>query len=99
MVFTSSFLINILDIFSFILQVYSWIIIGRVIVSWVNADTYNPIVRFIYDVTEPVMGRIRRFFPISFSGLDFSPVIVFIGIWFVQVIISSMQDQIRYWVN
>ena len=66
------------------LTLYMWIIIARAVLSWVSPDPYNPIVRFIYSVTEPVLSQIRRRLPVSFSGIDFSPIIVFLIIIFLQ---------------
>ncbi len=79
-----NFLAAIAGIVDFLLTVYMWIIIGRAVISWVNADPYNPIVRFLYEVTEPLLGRIRRLLPVSFGGLDLSPVILIILIMFLQ---------------
>lgn len=79
---------NLLDAFAvvleYVLQIYSWIVIARVVISWVNADPYNPIVRAIYSMTEPVLSRIRRALPVYGGGIDFSPIVVFIGIMFLQ---------------
>jgi YggT family protein len=66
------------------LNVYMWIIIARALVSWVNPDPYNPIVRFLYNVTEPVLGTIRRRLPLIFGGLDLSPLLVILAIVFLQ---------------
>lgn len=99
MIFTSNFIVQILGIFSYILTIYGYVIVARVVISWVNADPYNPIVRFIYDITEPVLERIRRYIPISVGGLDFSPILVVIGVWVIQVIITSLQEQVRYWIS
>ncbi len=99
MVFVNSLTVNILGIISYILTVYGWVIIRRVVISWVNADPYNPIVRFIYEITEPILGRIRRYVPLSFGGIDFSPIVVVIGIWLLQVIIESLQKQIVFWMS
>ena len=63
----------------FLLTAYMWVIIGRAVISWVSADPYNPIVRFLYEATEPVLSRIRGILPISVGGIDFSPVIVIMG--------------------
>ena len=51
-----------------VLTLYMWLIIGRVIISWVNADPYNPIVRFLYNATEPVLYRVRRALPARTGG-------------------------------
>jgi YggT family protein len=62
-----------------------WVIVGRAIISWVNPDPYNPIVRFLHDVTEPLLSRIRRFVPFtSTAGMDFSPIILILMVLFLQ---------------
>ncbi|HPJ96613.1 MAG TPA: YggT family protein [Syntrophales bacterium] len=66
------------------LTIYMWIIIIRALLSWVNPDPYNPIVRFLYGVTEPVLSFVRRKLPLGSFGIDFSPVIVILGIWLLQ---------------
>lgn len=67
-----------------VLVAYMWIIIGRAIISWVNADPYNPIVRFLYEVTEPVLIRLRRYIPLVAGGIDFSPMILIFAIMFLR---------------
>ncbi len=79
-----NFVMAVAQLIDFVLGIYVWIIIGRAIVSWVNADPYNPIVRFLYEATEPLLGRIRRALPIQMGGLDFSPLILIMGIMFLQ---------------
>jgi len=66
-----------------ILTLYMWFIIARAVISWVNADPYNPIVRFLISATEPVLYPIRRRLPM-FGGIDFSPIIVILVIIFIQ---------------
>lgn len=80
----NNFLMALAGIIDFLLTAYMWIIIGRAIISWVNADPYNPIVRFLYEATEPVLGRIRRVLPLSMGGIDFSPMILIVAIMFLQ---------------
>ncbi len=79
-----NFLMAIANLINFVLTAYMWIIIGRAIISWVNADPYNPIVRFLYEATEPLLGRIRRALPITMGGIDFSPLILIMVIMFLQ---------------
>ena len=66
------------------LGIYMWIIIIRALLSWVNPDPYNVIVQFLYSITEPVMARVRQLLPMSGVGIDFSPIIVILGIIFLQ---------------
>lgn len=80
-------------ILSYVLWAYMWIVIGAVIISWVGADPYNPIVRFLHQATEPVFYRVRRYLPMSGWGLDFSPIIVLLAIYFTRVfLIRSLMD-------
>lgn len=72
--------ISIAKVISMIINIYQFIIIGSVIISWVGADPYNPIVRFLRQATEPVFSRVRRILPraIFKIGLDFTPLIVLV---------------------
>jgi YggT family protein len=67
------------------LEIYMWLIIARALISWVNPDPYNPIVRFLYNVTEPVLSYLRRRFPMVYGGLDLSPLVVLAAIIFLKV--------------
>lgn len=89
-----NFLSAVAGLINLILSAYMWVVIGRAIISWVNPDPYNPIVRFLYDVTEPVLARIRRIVPIMGGGLDFSPMILIIIIYFLQSFIVPTLQQL-----
>ena len=80
----SNFLNALATLIDFVLSAYMWIIIGRAIISWVNADPYNPIVRFIHEVTEPLLYRIRRVLPLVAGGIDLSPMVLIMAIIFLQ---------------
>lgn len=71
------------QVLDMLLSLYMWIIIARAVLSWVNPDPYNPIVRFINQATEPVLYQVRRYLP-SFGGIDFSPLIVLFLIMFLK---------------
>jgi YggT family protein len=62
------------QVVSLVFQIYIFIVIARALVSWVNPDPYNPIVRFLYSATEPVLARMRRILPLQFSGIDLTPI-------------------------
>jgi YggT family protein len=82
---------------SMVLTIYMWIVIIRCFVSWVNPDPYNPIVRFLYTVTDPVFYRLRRALPfLSTSGVDLSPIVIVVGIYFLQsFLVQSLYDLAR----
>ncbi len=76
----------------YLLNVYMWIVIIRAIISWVSPDPYNPIVRFLYRATEPVLGYVRRIVP-SLGGIDVSPILVLVLIVFLdQFLVETITE-------
>ncbi|HEY2989517.1 MAG TPA: YggT family protein [Candidatus Binatia bacterium] len=89
----ANFLIAVAQVLYYLLEAYKWIVIARAVISWVNPDPYNPIVRFLYAATEPVLYRIRRALPLYAGGIDFSPILVFVVIIFLQYfVVQSLMD-------
>ncbi|MBI4241186.1 MAG: YggT family protein [Candidatus Rokubacteria bacterium] len=78
------FLVALAKLVNLALWAYMWIIVIRALISWVNPDPYNPIVRFLYRITEPVLRPIRYRLPTWQIGLDLSPLIVILIIYFLQ---------------
>ncbi len=78
------FLMAVANVLNFVLLAFMWIVIARAILSWVNPDPYNPIVRFIHNVTEPVLYQIRTKIPINFGGIDLSPILVILVVYFLR---------------
>jgi YggT family protein len=66
-----------------------WLIIGRCILSFIRHDPYHPIIKFIYEVTEPVMSPFRRLLPPA-GGLDFSPMLAVFAVYLVQSIVIKI---------
>ena len=86
-----NFIIAAAKIIHIVLTIYMWIIIARAILSWVNPDPYNQIVQFLYRVTEPVLALVRRWLPFGRIGIDVSPIIVILVIYFLdEFLIKSM---------
>ena len=79
----ANFIIAIAQIVGAILTILTWIIIIRALISWVNPDPYNPIVQFLYRVTEPILMPIRRILP-AMGGFDLSPIVALVGIMFIR---------------
>ena len=83
--FVAGYLVTaVANLVNVVLLVYMWIIIARAILSWVNPDPHNPIVRFLYRVTEPVLRPVRDRLPTFQMGLDLSPMVVLLGIYFLK---------------
>lgn len=77
-------IVSIARILDILLGMYKWIIIISALISWVNPDPYNPVVRFLYLVTDPVLRPIRRLIGYRLGPIDISPLIVIIAIIFLQ---------------
>ncbi len=78
-------IIAIAKILDILLEIYKWVIIIAAIISWVNPDPYNPIVRFLYSVTEPALKPIRRIIGFRLGPIDISPLVAILAIIFVQM--------------
>ena len=93
MPFFSNFLTAIAKVLDVVLSIFMWIVIARAILSWVNPDPYNPIVRFIHNINEPVLHQIRKRLPLNFGGIDFSPILVLLAVIFLQqFVVQSLYD-------
>ena len=89
----ANFVSAIAGVLDIVLDIYMYIVIISALISWVNPDPYNPIVRFLYSVTEPVFSAVRRVLPIPPMGIDFSPIIVLLAILFLrQFLIKTLQQ-------
>jgi YggT family protein len=92
----ANFLDALAQVLYFLLEAYMWIVVARAVISWVNPDPYNPIVRFLYSATEPVLYRLRRALPLYAGGIDFSPILVFVVIIFLQrFLVQTLYDMAR----
>jgi YggT family protein len=88
------FLLAVAWLLGYVLKAYMWIIIIRALLSWVNPDPWNPIVRFLYQVTEPVLRPIRQRLPST--GIDFSPVVVILAIYFLEHFLIRVIVEMAY---
>jgi YggT family protein len=80
----TNFVVTVAQILESVLALYTWVVIASAVLTWVEPNPYNPIVRFIYSVTEPVFDWVRRHIPVFFGGIDFSPMIVIFAIIFIR---------------
>ncbi len=87
-----NFILALARIIEFALGAYVWVVIARAVISWVNPDPYNPIVRFLHQVTDPLLDRIRRYLP-PMGGLDLSPILLLMAIYFLlSFLVPSLQQ-------
>ena len=92
----ANLLVALAQVLDYLLWAYMWIVIARALLSWVSPDPRNPIVRFLYSATEPVLYRVRRALPLYAGGVDLSPIIVFVAIYFLELfVVRSLYDLAR----
>ena len=85
-------LIAVATVLEYVLVIFMFITIARAVLSWVSPDPYNPIVRFIHNVTEPVLYQIRKRLPMMYGGIDFSPIVVILIIIFLRIfVVGSLE--------
>ena len=94
-----NFIIAAAKVIDIALTLYMWIIIARAVISWVNPDPYNPIVTFLYRATEPVLAPIRRWIPLRGMGIDISPIIVILVIYFLQMFLVKTMIQMTTYLR
>lgn len=80
-------------ILSILIKAFNFLIIARVIISWVNADPFNPLVRIITSSTDPLLNPIKRRMPRMAGPIDFSPLILILVLFFLdQFLVASLLD-------
>jgi len=87
------FIMAVAKVLDVILITYMWVVVARAVLSWVNPDPFNPIVRFIHNVTEPVLYQVRTRIPVNFGGMDLSPIVVFAVIIFLRTFVVNSLNQ------
>jgi len=82
---------TLVSVIGWMLSAYMWVVIISALITWVNPDPYNPIVRFLRNATEPVFYRIRRWLPfVVVGGFDLSPILVIVAIQLITRILNQL---------
>lgn len=76
------------DLVDFVLLTFIVLVLARVVISLVNADSYHPIVPLVIQLTEPLLKPFRRLLP-NIAGLDFSPMVLLLVLMLARVLIAS----------
>ncbi len=66
-----------------LISIYEIVLIVRIVLTWIPHNNYNPAIQFLYKITEPVLAPVRKVIP-PVMGMDFSPIVVFIGLGFLK---------------
>jgi YggT family protein len=97
----ASVLIGLAEVLRFVLVVYQWVLIARAVISWVSPDPRNPIVRFLYQVTDPAIRVIRRrlpaslrYFPLDIAFFVLFALVIF-GLYGIVPMLSGYGELLR----
>lgn len=92
-------LLSVATIADILLLIYTFVIVAAVVLSWVNPDPLNPLVRVLRNITEPVMDYLRPYIPLV-GGLDLTPVVLVAIIAFIRqgvlTVIAHMAKDMIY---
>ncbi|WP_027364832.1 YggT family protein [Desulfotruncus alcoholivorax] len=81
--------IGIITFINVAFEVYTWLIFIRIILSWVRLNPYQPLVKFIYETTEPFLGLFRRIIP-PIGVVDISPIAAFFALELVRRLLTNI---------
>ena len=73
-----------------LINVYIWVVIITALLSFVNPDPFNPIVQFLYRITNPAYALVRKYLKTNFNGLDLAPLIIIIGLQIITVLLGAL---------
>ncbi|MGE4418810.1 MAG: YggT family protein [Sulfurimonas sp.] len=73
-----------------LINIYMWVVIITALLSFVNPDPFNPIVQFLYRITNPAYAFVKRYIRTNFNGLDLAPLIIIVGLQIVSVFLSAV---------
>jgi YggT family protein len=73
-----------------LINVYIWVVIITALLSFVNPDPFNPIVQFLYRITNPAYALVRRYVKTNFNGLDLAPLIIVVGLQIITVLLGAL---------
>lgn len=79
-----------------LIQVYIWVVIIAALLSWVRPDPYNPIVQILNRLTEPAYRWVRRYLPTTFNGIDFTPLVIIIGLQVIDIFFINILNSIVF---
>ncbi len=94
MILMANILSGIATVLGSLLTIYFWIVVIAAVITWVRPDPYNPIVRTLRMLTEPVFYRVRKWLPFTYTGgLDFSPIVVLLAIELLnRIVVKSLTE-------
>lgn len=81
----ANFIQAIAVVLGYVIEILSWLVIIRALLTWVNPDPYNPIVQFIERSTEPFLSPLRRLVPVYRIGIDISPILALLLLYFLKI--------------
>jgi YggT family protein len=85
---------SVYQVVNLVFQGYIFLVVARALISWVGPDPYNPIVRFLCRVTDPVLDRLRRTLPLQVGGVDLAPLALLFALYVVKDLLLNLIAQL-----
>jgi len=85
MIILGNLLLAIGEVLGGLLSLMVFVVIARAVISWVNPDPYNPIVRFLHSSTDPLLRPLRRYIPLVGGGIDITPIVLLFILYFLKI--------------
>ncbi len=70
-------------------NIYMFMLMARVLLTWINPNPYSPVMRFLSKVSDPLLNRARKILPFTLGGIDFSPMLAIIAVWFLGFVVGK----------
>jgi YggT family protein len=78
-----------LRLINVVFTIYSLAIVARALLPWFRISYYHPVMRFLVQITEPLLGPLRRYIrPVG--GLDFTPMVALLLLWVVEQLLQVL---------
>jgi len=78
------------SLFTSLINIYIWVIIIASLLSFVNPDPFNPIVQFLYRITNPAYALVKKFIRTDFNGLDLAPLAIIVGLQVLIILLNLL---------
>ncbi len=96
MIILANLLAGIATVLDMLLGMVIFLVVARAVISWVNPDPYNPVVRFLHSSTDPMLTPLRRYIPPIGGSVDITPIVLLLLLYFLRVaLVGSLADYSR----
>ena len=90
MIIIETFILAVANILDTLIGLYVWVIIAQALVSWLPIDQHHPVVQILHRLSAPAYNLVRKYIPTTFSMIDFTPLILILGLQFINLFVVKL---------